>query len=301
MKRALRYPSRWAGWSRTLGTTAALSVALGACSDVFGPKGGTTEYPGSGAGPQAAAVYVVNDNDSVEAISKRFGVPVPTIVDRNRLKGPPYTLKTGQYLELPGARFVADNTGGTPPASASTPGPVKREGLPPPAAKGEAPNSAAPPAAQTAAAGQPTPLSPAASDSSVTVPATPPPPRLAWPLHGKILAPYGNAAGGQKNDGIDIQATTGAPVKAADGGTVIYAGGDVAHLGNLLLVQHPGGYITAYGNNETLLVKKGDTVKKGQEIAKAGESGGAASPRLHFEVRRGGSRTIDPMTVLPAQ
>ena len=303
MKRALRYPSRWAGWWRTLGTTAALSVALGACSEVFGPKGGTTEYPGSGAGPQAAAVYVVNDNDTVEGVSKRFGVPVQTIVDRNRLKGPPYALKTGQYLELPGARFVADNTGGTPPpVSATTPGPVKREGLPPPPTRGEEPASAAPTAAHTAAAGQPTPLSPAATESGgVTVPATPPPPRLAWPLHGKILAPYGTAAGGQKNDGIDIQATTGAAVKAADGGTVIYAGGDVAHLGNLLLVQHPGGYITAYGNNETLLVKKGDTVKKGQEIAKAGESGGAASPRLHFEVRRGGSRTIDPMTVLPPQ
>ena len=111
----------------------------------------------------------------------------------------------------------------------------------------------------------------------------------------------GTAAGGQKNDGIDIQATTGEPVKAADGGTVIYAGSDVAHLGNLLLVQHPGGYITAYGNNEALLVKKGDAVKKGQTIAKAGDSGGAASPRVHFEVRRGGSKTIDPMTVLPAQ
>ncbi|MBM3650393.1 MAG: M23 family metallopeptidase, partial [Alphaproteobacteria bacterium] len=145
-----------------------------------------------------------------------------------------------------------------------------------------------------APAGQPTPLSPAAADSA-------PPPRFIWPLNGKILAPYGTAAGGQKNDGIDIAATTGAPIKAADGGTVIYAGSDVAHLGNLLLVQHGGGYITAYGNNEELLVKKGDAVKKGQVIAKAGSSGGAQSPRLHFEVRRGGSRTVDPMTVLPPQ
>jgi TPR repeat protein len=89
--------------------------------------------------------------------------------------------------------------------------------------------------------------------------------------------------------------------KAADGGTVVYVGSEVAHLGNLVLVQHPGGYITAYGNNEAVLVKKGEEVKKGETIAKAGSSGGAASPRLHFEVRRGGSRTIDPMTVLPAQ
>jgi LysM repeat protein len=89
---------------RTLGTTAALSVALGACSNVFGPKGGTMEYPGSGAGPNAVAVYVVNEKDTVDSISQRYGVPSQTIIDRNRLKAP-YTLKAGQYIELPGARF----------------------------------------------------------------------------------------------------------------------------------------------------------------------------------------------------
>jgi murein DD-endopeptidase MepM/ murein hydrolase activator NlpD len=297
MKRALRYPSRWAGRMCTLGITAALSVALGACANPFGTRGGTIEYPGSGAGSQAVAVYVVNDKDTVESISQRYGVPSQTIIDRNKLKAP-YTLKAGQYIELPGARFVADNTGGATQAAAATaPGPVKRENLPPPGAKGE-------PTEPKAAAGQPTPLSPAAAEASkteATVAATPPPPRFAWPLQGKVLAPYGTASGGQKNDGIDIQATTGEAVKAADGGTVIYAGSDVAHLGNLLLVQHQGGYITAYGNNEALLVKKGDAVKKGQTIAKAGNSGGVASPRLHFEVRRGGSKTVDPMTVLPAQ
>ena len=290
MKRALRYPSRWAGWWHTLGTMAVLSVALGACANPFGPPGGTMEYPGSGAGPGAAATYVVNEKDTVESISQRYGVPVQTIIDRNKLQKP-YTLKAGQYIELPGARFVADGAGGakTTPASSTTPGPVRRETLaPPPGSKSEPPPSAAP------ASGQPTPLSPAAAEAAA------PAPRFAWPINGKILAPYGTA-GGQKNDGIDIQAATGAPVKAAGDGTVIYAGSDVAHLGNLLLVQHAGGYITAYANNEELLAKKGETVKKGQVIAKAGSSGGVASPRLHFEVRRGGSRTIDPMTVLPAQ
>ena len=291
MKRALRYPSRWAGWWHTLGMTAVLSVALGACSNFLGAREGTIEYPGSGAGPNAVAIYVVKDKDTVESVSQRYGVPVQTIIDRNRLQQP-YRLRPGQSLELPSARFVPDNAGAPASAVATAPGPVKRESLAPPP-QGEAPRSAAP-----AAAGQPTPLSPAAAETSVTVPATPPP-RFAWPIKGKILVPYGTAAGGQKNDGIDIQAETGAPVKAADGGTVVYAGNEVAHLGNLLLVQHAGGYITAYGNNEALLVKKGDHVKKGQVIAKAGSSGGATSPRLHFEVRRGGSRTIDPTTVLP--
>jgi lipoprotein NlpD len=288
---------------RTLGTTAALSVALGACSNMFGPRGGTMEYPGSGAGPSAVAVYVVNEKDTVDSISQRYGVPSQTIIDRNHLKAP-YKLRVGQNLELPGARFVADNTGGPTQAAAATPpGPVKRESLAAPGAKSEGAKNEG---AKNEASGAPTPLNTAAASSKteVTVPATPPPaaaPRFSWPLHGNVLVPYGTGAGGQKSDGIDIQATTGEPVKAADGGTVIYAGSDVAHLGNLLLVQHAGGYITAYGNNEALLVKKGDAVKKGQAIAKAGNSGGAQSPRLHFEVRRGGSKTIDPMTVLPAQ
>src|ERR1044072_2561221 len=128
MKRALRFPSRWAGWTRTLGTTAVLTVSLGACSNPFGPRPGKTECPGSGAGPGAAAVYVVNEKDTVESVSQRFGVSTQTIIDRNKLKGPPYTLKVGQYLELPGARFVADNTGGPPTqaAATNTPGAVKK-------------------------------------------------------------------------------------------------------------------------------------------------------------------------------
>ena len=117
-------------------------------------------------------------------------------------------------------------------------------------------------------------------------------------MRGKVVSNYGSA-GGQKNDGIDIAADKGASVKAADGGTVVYAGNEVKGMGNLVLVSHNGGYITAYGNNETLLVQKGDAVKKGQQIAKVG-SGASGEPRLHFEVRHA-NKTIDPMTVLPGQ
>ena len=108
-----------------------------------------------------------------------------------------------------------------------------------------------------------------------------------------MVGSYGTTTGGQKNDGIDIQTETGASVKAADAGTVVYAGNEVRGMGNLVLVSHNGGWITAYANNESLLVKKGDAVKKGQAIAKA-------DAKVHFEVRRG-NKTLDPMTVLPAQ
>lgn len=293
MKNAPRFPSRWAGRMHTLGTMAVLSVALGACNTVMGAREGTMEYPGSAAGPNAVPVYVVKDKDTVDGLSRRYGVPSQTIIDRNNLKAP-YTLKPGQSLSMPGARFVQDSYGEaasqqTGAANPNAPSSVKREGLaPPPGAPGEAPRSAAP-------AGEPTPL----SKTSVTVPATPPPARMSWPVHGKIVSGYGTS-GGQKNDGIDIAAAKGTPVKAAEGGKVVYAGGEVAKMGNLLLIEHSGGYITAYGNNEELLVKKGDTVKKGQTIAKVGNSGGTANPQLHFEVRRSG-KTIDPTTVLGAQ
>ncbi|ODT98689.1 MAG: hypothetical protein ABS83_03940 [Rhodospirillales bacterium SCN 65-16] len=273
---------------------AVLSVALGACNTVMGAREGTMEYPGSAAGPNAVPVYVVKDKDTVESLSQRYGVSTQTIIDRNDLKQP-YTLKAGQTLQMPGARFVADNVGTaaaattqTAAANPSAPGPVKREALAAPG-QSEAPRSAAP-------AGEPTPLAPAAR--SVTVPATPPA-RMVWPVNGKVVSKYGTS-GGQKNDGIDIAAAKGATVKAADNGKVVYAGNEVAKMGNLLLVEHSGGYITAYGNNESLLVKKGDTVKKGQAIAKVGNSGGTAEPQLHFEVRRSG-KTVDPTTVLPPQ
>ncbi|MEK7687526.1 MAG: peptidoglycan DD-metalloendopeptidase family protein [Pseudomonadota bacterium] len=283
MKRALRFPPRWAGRLRTLGTMAVLSVALGACNTVMGAREGTMEYPGSGAGPNAVPVYVVKDKDTVEALSFKYGVPIQTIVSRNKLQ-PPHRLKPGQTLAMPGAKYVPDSVPGeTTPAEASSPGSVKRESLAPPPGQGEAPRSAAP-------AGQPTPLSPAAS--SVTVPATPPP-RFTWPVHGKVVGSYGTTTGGQKNDGIDIQTEKDAPVKAADSGTVVYAGNEVRGMGNLVLVSHNGGWITAYANNESLLVKKGDAVKKGQTIAKA-------DAKVHFEVRRA-NKTLDPMTVLPAQ
>lgn len=300
MKRALRFPLRWAGRNRTLLTAVALSAALGACDNlIYGAREGTMEYPGSGAAANAVPVYTVRNKDTVDSIASRYGVSSRTIIERNNLKAP-YTLTPGTSLQVPGARVVTPSSGGSAAASTETQatapggarGPVQKQTLaPPPGAASEvreAPNPARP------AAGEPTPLSPAAAEAPAG-----PPPRFVWPAHGKILSAYGTGAGGQKNDGIDIAVEKGAPIKAADAGTVLYAGSDVAQLGNLLLIRHSGGYITAYGNNEQLLVKKDDTVKKGQVIAKGGSTANVASPRLHFEIRRGGSKTADPMSMLP--
>ena len=295
MKKAPRSPSRWTSAGlRTLFLAVTLSSALGACSVVdntlYGNRQGTVEYPGSGASAGASAVYIVMEKDTVDGVANRFGVTPQSIIERNKLKSP-YQLKAGQQLDISGARPGAGQSAGTATAAAVSPtGPVKSQTLEPPSGstKSESPRSAAP-------AGEPTPLS-----APATAAASGPAPRFEWPVQGKVLAGYGPKAGGQKNDGIDIQAEKGAAVKAADSGTVVYAGSEVRGMGNLLLVSHPSGYITAYAHNESLLVKKGDTVKKGQTIARVGNSGGTPDPQLHFEVRRG-NKTIDPATVLPAQ
>ncbi len=284
MKRAPRFPSRWAGRTLTLLTVAVLPAALGACETVlYGAREGTIEYPGSGASPNAVPVYVVQDKDTVDNIAQRFGVSSQTIIERNKLTAP-YTLRLGQNLEIPGAKPPAPGAQAAAQPSSPPGGPVKQESLPPPGEAGKGP----------AASGQPTPLSPPGKE--VTVTATPP--RFEWPANGKVVGSYGGA-GGQKNDGIDIATDKGASVKAADSGTVVYAGNEVKNMGNLLLVSHQGGYITAYGNNAELLVKKGDVVKRGQEIAKVGTNA-AGEGRLHFEVRHS-NKTVDPASVLPPQ
>lgn len=287
---------------RSLTIMATLTAALGACTSMddvlYGAREGTMEYPGSAAGPNAVPIYVVKDKDTVDGIASRYGVSTQSIVERNKLQAP-YALRAGQSLAVPGAKYVAPSepveTASMSPGIQSgppsgPPGAVKKEALPPPSGAKEASREDHGPAATR----EPTPL----GKPAAVAPPPGPTPRFQWPLRGKILTPYGEN-GGQKSDGIDIAADNGAPVKAADGGTVVYSGDGVPHLGNLLLIEHSAGYITAYGNNESLLVKKGDKVAKGQTIARAGSSGGAASPRVHFEVRRGGAKTIDPMTVLP--
>lgn len=124
--------------------------------------------------------------------------------------------------------------------------------------------------------------------------------RFQWPLQGKIISRFGAKNGGQHNDGINIAAKEGAKVYAADNGTVAYAGNELKGFGNLLLIRHADGWITAYAHNEKLLVKKGDKVTRGQPIALVGATGNVDSPQLHFEIRRG-SDPVDPLQHLASQ
>lgn len=120
-----------------------------------------------------------------------------------------------------------------------------------------------------------------------------------WPVRGKVISPYGEKKGGEHNDGINIEAKRGEPVKAAADGTVIYAGNELRGFGNLVLIKHADGWTTAYAHNDTLLVARGAQVKRGQVIAKAGSTGSVLIPQLHFELRRG-TRAVNPADYLTA-
>jgi murein DD-endopeptidase MepM/ murein hydrolase activator NlpD len=122
-------------------------------------------------------------------------------------------------------------------------------------------------------------------------------PKFRWPANGRVIAGFGPTTHGQQNDGINIAVPENTPVKAAEEGVVAYAGSELKGYGNLVLVRHSNGYVTAYAHAKELLVKRGDQVKRGQVIARSGQTGNVNAPQLHFEVRKGAS-PLDPIKFL---
>jgi murein DD-endopeptidase MepM/ murein hydrolase activator NlpD len=238
-------------------------------------------------------VHTVKSGETGIAIAIAYGVKWDRIVALNNLK-PPYVLEIGDRLLLPSARAVAAQTpeerarafsldiddiitGGEPAA-------------PRPAAA--APRSTRP----APATPRPAPAAPrAGSKPAPAVIADAPP--LRWPVDGRVLSGFGAKPGGRFNDGVNLKASAGAPVRAAGDGVVAYAGDAIPGFGNLVLISHPGGWVTAYGHAEALLVSRGSKVAAGDVIARAGSTGAVDEPQVHFEVRRG--RTpVDPVRVI---
>lgn len=118
-----------------------------------------------------------------------------------------------------------------------------------------------------------------------------------WPVHGRVVSRFGPKQGGLYNDGINISAKEGAAISAADDGRVVYSGNELRGYGNLVLVKHDNGYMTAYAHTKDVTVKKGDTVKRGQIIAHVGKTGHVTSPQLHFSIRKG-RKAINPEAYL---
>ncbi|MBW7945698.1 MAG: M23 family metallopeptidase, partial [Sphingomonadaceae bacterium] len=134
------------------------------------------------------------------------------------------------------------------------------------------------------------------------VAALPPPPafngRFIAPVDGRLISRFGAKSGGLYNDGINLRAPAGAPIRAAANGVVVYAGNAIEGFGNLVLLKHDGGWVTAYAHAEDLLVIRGDTVRQGDPIARVGKTGSVDEPQLHFEIRQG-KKPVDPLPHLP--
>ncbi|MBV8799415.1 MAG: M23 family metallopeptidase [Alphaproteobacteria bacterium] len=118
-----------------------------------------------------------------------------------------------------------------------------------------------------------------------------------WPVEGKVIIPFGKDATGARNDGINIAAESGTPIHAAAAGTVIYAGDALKGYGNLVLIRHGNGFVTAYAHAQNTMVSRGDRVARGDVIGYAGKTGGVAVPQVHFEIRHG-VKPIDPEPLL---
>jgi murein DD-endopeptidase MepM/ murein hydrolase activator NlpD len=121
-----------------------------------------------------------------------------------------------------------------------------------------------------------------------------------WPVKGRVISEFGARPDGGHNDGIDLAVPAGTSVLAAENGVVAYAGNELKGYGNLVLIRHANNWVSAYAHNEEILVKRGDKVRRGQVIAKAGATGSVSQPQVHFELRKG-SRPVDPTKFMSSE
>ena len=228
-----------------------------------------------------SGVHVVAAGDTLSKISHHYHKPVNEIAKANNIQ-PTATLNVGDRLIIPGTQ--ASPLKASAPAAAAQPKPVAASAPP-----------KEPEPVQSASVVAPTdPLDKEAAKLAEGNSAIP---KFRWPANGRVIAGYGPTTNGQQNDGINISVPENTPVKAAEDGIVAYAGNELKGYGNLVLVRHPNGYVTAYAHAKELLVKRGDQVKRGQVIARSGQTGNVNTPQLHFEIRKGSS-PLDPTRFL---
>ena len=210
--------------------------------------------------------YTVRRGDTLASIARQHGTTYQALAQKNGIK-PPYSLKVGQKIALTGSSSVSAQT-----------------------SKKNASTQAKP--AQTS--NKTTTKTSSTSKPVSTKRNT----KFIWPVSGKVISNFGVTGKGRKNDGINISAPAGSSVKAGDKGVVAYTGNALKGFGNLILIKHSDGYITAYAHTDKILVKKGQTVVRGEKIATVGKTGGVNTPQLHFEVRAG-KKAVNPKNYLP--
>src|SRR5216684_6166174 len=238
-------------------------------------------------------VYTVASGDTLGRVAHRYRVSVREIAVANGI-APETPLKVGTRLTIP----VRTAPACAPPGRPQPGAPVVAQTTPITAPRAYMPAAAAPgKLASSETAANVHLASPVETPSAEAGPTGAP--GFRWPVRGRIINNFGARVNGSPNDGIDLALPEGTQVRAADDGVVAYAGNELKGYGNLVLVRHSNGFVTAYANGSELLVKRNDQVHKGQVILKSGQTGNAATPQLHFEIRKN-SAPVDPMQFLPA-
>ncbi|MBV8184181.1 MAG: M23 family metallopeptidase [Hyphomicrobiales bacterium] len=260
------------------------------------------------------ASLTVGAGDTIATLSSRYGVPENALRATNNLK-PGANPAPGSQIIIPVYRY-GPAVGQVSPAKASSERlatqkrepehvasateskkPAKPEAKEAVASEPAKPKATASPASQAQTKAKPQEVAKAESADEAGASSTPggksDAPQFRWPARGRVISRFG----GDGNDGINISVPEGTSVRAAEDGTVAYVGDEIKGYGKLVLVRHADGWVSAYANNGDLLVKRGDSVKRGQVLAKSGQTGNVASPQLHFELRKG-KTPVDPQQYL---
>lgn len=260
---------RFRPFSSTALSIAAVAVLLAGCASNRTDRAPIVDATSGTSATSVESSYIVQSGDTLYKIAQTHNMSVAKLISINNITDPSQ-LRVGQRLILDGAVPTTGTTTAviSPPVSGAS-------------------GSAATSPIETPAAPvqlEPSTSTPRASDASLV--------SWGWPADGKIIQSFTAST-----KGIDLAGAVGDPIIAAADGKVMYAGNGVRGLGNLILLGHTNGFITAYAHNDSLAVKTGDEVKKGQRIASLGQTD-TTSPRLHFEVRRRGT-PVNPLSYLP--
>jgi murein DD-endopeptidase MepM/ murein hydrolase activator NlpD len=230
-----------------------------------------------------ANVHVVQSGDTLMNIARRKGVPLSALARANKLQTTA-KLSIGDRLTIPA---------GGHPVAAARPAPAPQPQVAQPRAA--QPEKVASLPVQKANVAKEEPRAPETAVKTAEPAGAMP--AFRWPVRGRVIAGFGSKPNGTQNDGINLAVPEGTPIKAADDGVVAYAGNELKGYGNLVLIRHANGYVSAYAHASEIMVKRGDTIKRGQVIAHAGQTGNVTSPQLHFEIRKG-STPVDPTQYL---
>lgn len=224
---------------------------------------------------KSSSIYVVKSGDSLSRIASKNGVSVSALKSHNKLND--YSIKIGQKLRIPSARSVTnvaalnDGFGVDPIITGSikpTVSPAKRK------------------AKKISEVSQAFPGDVAPKRTGIS--------EFRWPVRGRVISKFGEKNGSARNKGIDISVPEGTAVRAVENGVVLYVGNEVEEYGRLILVRHEDGWVSAYAHNKTFEVTKGETIRRGQIIARSGRTGTTSQPKLHFELRKN-AKPVNPL------